>query len=103
MKRFLLLTTVLGLVAAPALADKNPRTGEELAANQAYAYRMLDSVKSLDPQLISSVEDSDVARGIFEGLYNEDGDGNLVPADALSYTVSDDLMTYRFKLRPDAK
>ena len=104
MKKQLLLTTVLGLtLSAPAFADKNPKTGEELATNQAYTYRMLDSVKSLDPQLISSVEDSDVARGIFEGLYNEDGDGNLVPADALSYTVSDDLMTYRFKLRPDAK
>ena len=104
MRRHLLLTTILGLsLASAAFADKNPRTGEELAAGQAYAYRMLDSVKSLDPQLISSVEDSDVARGIFEGLYNEDGDGNLVPTGAVSYTVSDDLKTYTFKLRPAAK
>ena len=80
MKKHLLLTTILALSALQAFADKNPRTGEELADNQAYTYRMLDSVKSLDPQLISSVEDSDVARGLFEGLYNEDGDGNLVPA-----------------------
>ena len=104
MRRHLLLTTILGLsLASAAFADKNPRTGEELAAGQAYAYRMLDSVKSLDPQLISSVEDSDVARGIFEGLYNEDGDGNLVPTGAVSYTVSDDLKTYTFKLRHAAK
>lgn len=99
----LLLTTILALGALPALAEKNPKTGEELAANQAYTYRMLDSVKSLDPQLISSVEDSDIARGLFEGLYNEDGNGNLVPAGALSYTVSDDKLTYTFKLRPEAK
>ena len=103
MKKHLLLTTVLALVALPALADKNPRTGEDLADNQAYTYRMLDSVKSLDPQLISSVEDSDVARGLFEGLFNEDGDGNLVPAGAVSYTVSDDKLVYTFKLRPEAK
>jgi len=104
LKKHLLLSTVLGLALVhPAFADKNPRTGEELAANQAYTYRMLDSVKSLDPQLISSVEDSDVARGLFEGLYNEDGDGNLVPAGALSYTVSDDKKVYTFKLRPEAK
>jgi len=104
LKKYLLLSTVLGLsLANAAWADKNPRTGEELAENQAYTYRMLDSVKSLDPQLISSVEDSDVARGIFEGLYNEDGDGNLVPAGALSYTLSDDKKVYTFKLRPDSK
>ncbi len=103
MKKHLLLSTVVILAALPALADKNPRTGEELAANQAYTYRMLDSVKSLDPQLISSVEDSDVARGLFEGLFNEDGDGNLVPAGAVSFTVSDDKLTYTFKLRPESK
>ena len=103
MKRYLLLTTILGLVAAPALADKNPRTGEVLATNQAYAYRMLDSVKSLDPQLISSVEDADVARGIFEGLYNSDSNGNLVPAGALAFETSADLKTYTFHLRPEAK
>ena len=103
-KKTLLLGTILSAALVyPAFADKNPRTGEELATNQAYTFRMLDSIKSLDPQLISSVEDSDVARGIFEGLYNEDGDGNMVPAGALSYTVSDDLKTYTFKLRPESK
>ena len=103
MKKHLLLSTLLVAVALPVWADTNPRTGEELADNQAYTYRMLDSVKSLDPQLISSVEDSDVARGLFEGLFNEDGDGNLVPAGAVSFTVSDDKLTYTFKLRPESK
>ncbi len=103
MKKHLLLSTILALVALPAFADKNPRTGEDLANNQDYTYRMLDSVKSLDPQLISSVEDSDVARGLFEGLFNEDGDGNLVPAGAVSYTVSEDKLVYTFKLRPESK
>ena len=104
MKKHLLLSTFLTLsLSGTAFADTHPVTGEELAADQAYTYRMLDSVKSLDPQLISSVEDSDVARGLFEGLFNEDGNGNLVPAGAESFTVSDDLKTYTFKLRPGVK
>ena len=104
MKKHLLLSTILGLsLVHPVWAETNPRTGEELAENQAYTFRMLDSVKTLDPQLISSVEDSDVARGIFEGLYNTDGDGNLVPAGALSFTLSDDKKVYTFTLRPGVK
>ena len=97
-----MLTTVMGVAfAAPALAQM--KNGQELAANQAYTYRLLDSLRSLDPQLISSVEDSDFARGIFEGLFDEDGNGNLVPADAVSYTVSPDKLVYTFKLRQDEK
>ena len=104
MKKHLLLSTILSVAfAGAALAEKHPVSGEELSANQAYTYWMLDAVKSLDPQIASSVEDSDVIRSLFEGLYNEDGSGNLVPGVALEHTVSEDLTTYTFKLRPDAK
>ncbi len=104
MKKQLLLSTILSLAfVGSAFAEKHPVSGEELSANQAYTYWMLDSVKSLDPQLASSVEDSDVIRSLFEGLYNEDGSGNLVPGVALEHTISEDLTTYTFKLRPDAK
>ena len=104
MKKHLLLSTILSVaLAGAALADKHPVTGEELATNQAYTYWMLDAVKSLDPQLATSVEDSDVIRSLFEGLYNEDGDGNLQPGVALEHTISEDLTTYTFKLRDNAK
>ncbi len=104
MKKHLLLTTILGFaLAGAAFAEKHPVSGEELAVDQAYTYWMLDAVKSLDPQIASSVEDSDVIRSLFEGLYNEDGSGNLIPGVALEHTVSEDLTTYTFKLRADAK
>ena len=39
MTKHLMLTTILSLaLATPVWADKNPTTGEELAANQAYSY-----------------------------------------------------------------
>lgn len=63
MTKHLMLATILAFAALPAVADKNPRTQEALADNQAYTYHMRDSVKSPDPQLISPVDDSDVARG----------------------------------------
>jgi len=104
MKRTLLLTTILGLaIGSAAFAQTHPTTGEALATNQAYSYWMLDAIKSLDPDLATSVEDSDAIRSIFEGLYDEDGSGNLVPAVATAFTVSDDLTTYTFTLRPEAK
>ena len=104
MKKHLLLSTILSLsLAGAAFAAEHPKTGEELADNQTYNYWMLDAVKTLDPQLASSVEDSDVIKSLFEGLYTEDTNGNLVPAGALEYTLSDDKTTYTFKLRPEAK
>lgn len=104
MKKHLLLSTVVSFAfSGMAFADKHPVTGEELSANQAYSYWMLDSIKSIDPELAASVEDSDVIRSLFEGLYNEDDAGGLVPGVALEHTVSDDLTTYTFKLRPESK
>ncbi len=104
MKKHLLLSTILSLsLAGAAIAAPHPKTGEELAENQTYSYWMLDAVKSLDPQIASSVEDSDVIKSLFEGLYTEDTNGSLVPAGALEYTLSDDKTTYTFKLRPESK
>ena len=108
MTKHLLLTTILSLglsagLSTPVWADKHPVSGEELAANQTYTYWMLDSIKSIDPNLATSVEDSDVIRSLVEGMYNEDATGALVPAGALSYELSADLTTYTFKLRPEAK
>ncbi|MBW8009980.1 MAG: hypothetical protein FVQ83_01890 [Chloroflexi bacterium] len=58
----------------------------------------------LDPAVVS-MDDEDsllICRFIYEGLVGLDGDGNLVPTLALSWTVSDDELDYIFYLRPDA-
>ena len=73
MKSTLLLSTILSAALAfPALAETHPVTGEELAANQNYTYWLLDAIKSMDPQINTDVEGSDVLRSLFEGLYNQD-------------------------------
>ena len=101
MTKHLMLTTILSLaLATPVWAAKNPASGEELAANQAYSYWMLDSAKSLDPNLATSVEDADIIRSLVEGLYEEDATGAIIPAGATSYDISADLTTYTFHLRP---
>lgn len=40
---------------------------------------------------------------MFEGLYKPDSDGNLVPAVASGYEVSDDGLVYTFTLRDGVK
>ncbi|SEV99208.1 oligopeptide transport system substrate-binding protein [Aliiroseovarius sediminilitoris] len=90
-------------IASPALAaGTHPVTGEALADNQTYTYRMLDDVKSFDPQINTDVEGSHILRDLFEGLVNSDPQGNSVPGAAESWEVSEDGLTYTFKLR-DAK
>ncbi|MGL1922025.1 MAG: peptide ABC transporter substrate-binding protein [Hyphomicrobiales bacterium] len=76
-----------------------PMAGEKLAEDQTYTYRMLDGIPSLDPQLVEDVSGSDIVRDLFEGLMNQDADGNLIPGVALSFEASEGNTVYTFKLR----
>ncbi|SMH48770.1 oligopeptide transport system substrate-binding protein [Maritimibacter sp. HL-12] len=87
--------------ASPALAAAPE--GVALADDQTFTYRVLDEHSSVDPQIVEDVSGSEIVRDLFEGLYNQDADGNLVPGVALSHSVSDDRLTYTFTLRPEAK
>ncbi|GAB6108476.1 ABC transporter substrate-binding protein [Fusibacter bizertensis] len=57
--------------------------------------------KTIDPALNSAVDGGNVINNTFEGLMRKD-DVGIQPAMAESYTISDDLTVYTFKLR-DAK
>ena len=82
-----------------AFSATHPVTGEELAKEQTYTYRLLDGIPTLDPQLNEDVEGSVVSRDLFEGLLNEDAEGKLIPGVALSYEASEGNTAYTFKLR----
>ena len=58
---------------------------------------------TLDPNLGEGVPGSNINRDLFEGLMTSDPEGNVIPGQAKSYTISNDKLVYTFKLRDDAK
>ncbi len=54
---------------------------------------------SFDPPKTSTVIEADVLYDLFEGLITYDASGALVPGAAESWSVSDDGLIYRFRLR----
>jgi oligopeptide transport system substrate-binding protein len=61
-------------------------------------------IESVDPAKVTGIPEGRVINCLFDGLYRADPE-TLEPRPALaeSYTVSDDLQTYTFRLRPDLK
>jgi len=102
-------TSLAGLMASTIItgaafaAGTHPKTGEALADDQTFVYRLLDETTSFDPQIVEDVDGSDIVRDLFEGLMNQDEDGNLVPGVATGYTLNDTKDVYRFTLRDNAK
>ncbi|MDT0683893.1 peptide ABC transporter substrate-binding protein [Roseicyclus sp. F158] len=92
----LLLSTAL---AFPAVAQEAGPDGTPLAEEQVFTYRELDDIKSFDPQISTDVSGSKILRDLFEGLYNDDIDGNQVPGMATDHELSEDGKTYTFNLR----
>ena len=58
--------------------------------------------ESLDPHKTSTVTEANILRGLFNGLVAQDAKAELVPGAAESWEMSDDGMTYTFKLRAGA-
>lgn len=100
--KFISVCALSAALAWPATAENHMKDGQKLAEVQEFTYRLLDDIKSFDPQINTDVEGSFVGRDLFEGLMNDDPQGNLVAGAAESYDVSEDKLTYTFHLR-DAK
>ncbi len=66
-----------------------------------FGYNISTNPASLDPQYASDKDSYLVIGCIFEGLFRADAQGGLNLACAESYEVSDDGLTYTFKLRQD--
>jgi len=103
------LRNVLGVAIAAALLSSTTMTfaadvpaDVKLAAEQVFRYRVLDNIRTFDPQLAEDRETSFVINQMFEGLYTSGPDGEPVPGIAESHTVNEDKTVYTFKLR-DAK
>ncbi len=101
--------TVAGLLSGTIItgtamaAGFHPVTGEPLADDQTFIYRVLDEHSSVDPQVVEDVTGAEVVRDLFEGLMNQDEDGNLEPGVAAGYTTNDARDVYTFTLRDNAR
>ena len=62
-----------------------------------------DLDQSLDPHYTVAAGTKEVMFNVFEGLVKYDPDGNTIPAVASEYEISDDGLTYTFKLREGIK
>lgn len=98
---WLVATTML---ATPGFAaGTHPVTGDALADDQTFTYRILDEHSSVDPQVVEDVTGSELVRDLFEGLMNQDAEGNLVPGVATGFTANDAKDVYTFTLRDNAR
>lgn len=105
MPRFMIAALMAStMLAGPALAAGNhPVTGDALADDQTFTYRVLDEHSSVDPQVVEDVSGAEIVRDLFEGLMNQDAEGNLVPGVATGFTTNDAKNVYTFTLRDNAK
>ncbi len=99
----LALALVAGAPGSALAAGTHPVTGEALADDQTFTYRLLDQFPTLDPQLNQDVSGFHVIRDLFEGLLSQDAKGGLVPGAATGYAASDGNTTWTFTLREDAR
>ena len=103
--RSLAVGFVLATFAASSVfaAGSHPVTGEALADDQTFTYSLLDEFTTADPQMVEDVSGSYFVRDLFEGLMNQDADGNLIPGVATGYTTNDAKDVYTFTLRDNAR
>src|SRR5262249_31030740 len=78
-------------------------TSTPAAAEKVLRIANMAEPESLDPHKTSTVNEANILRNLFEGLLVLDPGGNVAPGVAESFSVSEDGLTYAFRLRDNAK
>lgn len=77
-------------------------TGTKLASEQHLVRGNGAEPSSLDPSFVNSgMPDDIIANDMFEGLLIENGQGQLIPGQAIDWSVSEDGKKFTFTLRDD--
>lgn len=96
----LLFAALVGSLAHATTVEPQP----VLAERQTLVKGNGAEPESLDPALVrSGFPEEAILVDLFEGLVSEDGQGNIVPAQAIRWEVSEDGLEWRFFLRPQLK
>ena len=90
------------MVATPAMAADVP-ADVTLAEVQEIVRGNGDEVPTLDPTFSSDTSSSRVIQDMFEGLVSQSPDGEIIPALATGWDVSNDSRIYTFHLRDNIK
>ncbi|MCQ4086118.1 peptide ABC transporter substrate-binding protein [Saccharibacillus sp. JS10] len=77
-------------------------TDANLAADQTLHLNLSAEPPTLDPAQAQDSQSNTALRFMYEGLATIDGDGNPAPGAAESWEVSEDGLTYTFKMRQGA-
>ena len=113
-KRFLIPVALVAALALAACGKANTKTANDTKADTAneaaasgdtkeLAIQVGPTPETIDPALNSSNDGGNMLQHLAEGLLKMDKNGNMIPGLAESYEVSDDGLTYTFKLRKGLK
>ncbi|WP_159588772.1 peptide ABC transporter substrate-binding protein [Chelativorans xinjiangense] len=99
----MLKLAVIRPLLAGALAAAGVVAGANMALAETTYIRGNDGdPETLDQHKTSTVAEAHLFRDLYEGLVINDSKANVIPGAAESWEVSDDGLTYTFKLRDDA-
>ncbi|MBB6729666.1 peptide ABC transporter substrate-binding protein [Cohnella zeiphila] len=101
MRKSPLVVLVLFLIAGTMLAGCGSKSAS--SHEQVFNMNLTSEPPTLDPALAQDSVSFTVLTGLYEGLTRKDADGKVIPGMAESWDVSDDMKTYTFHLRKDAK
>lgn len=104
MKRItLVLTFFLGVLLLAGCSNSKDKAGDSDKKGEENTLRvaMATEIDSLDPFKMTAGDTETIMDQVFDGLFDVDTDGSLIPDLAESYSVSEDGKTYDFKLKKD--
>ena len=103
----MLLTSLSGCAGGTESSSESSTTsaqsGEPSDDRGSVTVGIAQDLDSLDPHKAIAAGTSEVLFNVFEGLVKASPDGEVIPAVASDYTISDDKTVYTFELREGVK
>lgn len=97
-----LLLLLIASILSPSLFAATLPDEAKLASQQVLVRQIKDEPASLDPAKAVGLPEISVIRDLFEGLTNQDSDGNIIPGVAESWQTEDNK-TWIFTIRKQAR
>ncbi|MBP1560951.1 MAG: peptide ABC transporter substrate-binding protein [Oscillospiraceae bacterium] len=103
MKRRFHIRNIAFLFVAVFILTMLPSCGEDDGSGYIFKMNIENNPRNLDPQIAVDSESVMIITNMMEGLMRVGASGEIVPAAAESFTMSDDGLTYTFNLKKGHK